>query len=139
MRTFITRGLLVATSLTLVTACGDDKKVLKKADYIKQADAICAAAEKESDGLGDPETEAEYLKLIPKAAKISIKSIEDVQALGEPDIEAAKIKKLLNDYKSVFRSISKATSIKAMEPDLEKLEELGKVADDFGFVECGHG
>lgn len=137
MRTFITRGLLVAVAMTLVGACGDDKKVLKKADYIKKADAICAASDKKAKALGDPKNEQEMVALFPELAAISIKSIEDVEALGEPDSEAAKVKKMLSGYKALFETVAKAKSFDVVKENGTRAGDLSKIATAYGFKECG--
>ena len=139
MRTFITRSLLVAVSMTLVGACGDDKKVLKKADFIKQADAICLAASAESDKLGSPTSEKELLALVPKLADIQLKSLAKIKALGEPDTEAAKVNKLLADITKVFTTLRASTSMKEFQKSAASVDGLNKVATDYGFKECGSG
>ena len=137
MRTFITRSLLVVVSMALVGACGDDKKVLKKADFIQKADAICAAARVEGKKLNTPKDEKELLALLPKAADIQLKSLAKIVALGEPDTDAAKIKKLFVDLKALFNAAKTSKSIEALQKASESMQPLNKYAREYGFKECG--
>lgn len=142
-------GVLVAAALALTaTACSssdggkgsDDAKTLTKAQFIKQADAICkkGAAEiaKKSDAT-DTTKQAELDALVIFAAQNTLDQIADVRALGIPADDKAEIDRAFRTYEAFFKKLkTKPSLINDGTPDDAKAAQ--KVLSAYGFKECGY-
>jgi hypothetical protein len=110
------RAALGLTALALVAAgCGGGDR-LSHAEYLKQADAICAKYEKRLHALPDPETTKDLKALVDKGLPIAREGNAELKDLKPPEDLKAKV----DEWH------------KRNERNLELIENLGKAADEGG-------
>ena len=82
-------GLVTSTALTVGAGCGGDGgDRLSREELVSEADAICAEYEAELGALAEPESLADFERLVQDAKPIVENGIESLQALNPPvDLE----------------------------------------------------
>jgi len=104
-------GLLVCTA----TACSssDEPSSLSKADWVKQANAICVAGSKETAALskkltasGNP-SKAEMNTYIKAATANSVAQIAKIKTLGYPEGDKADLESALVTWEDTLNAMSK--------------------------------
>lgn len=96
-------GLLTAG--LLMAGCGDsdaDAEPLTKAEFVKQANAICFKA---SEEVGDEVREDKESDLISATAVALQKDVDGIEALGVPSGDEAQIEAILDNVNKAIESI----------------------------------
>lgn len=142
------RAALVLTLTGLLAGCGgDDEKALSQADFIKQADAICARTDKALKAVPQPTKPEEIGPYAAKAAPIARKGVDDLRELEAPEAFAAKAKLVIEGLASdtdLFEDLGEAATKK----DSARIEQIAeeaerrtssrqKQAESAGFKKCG--
>jgi hypothetical protein len=79
-------GLVTSTALTVGAGCGGDGgDRLSREELVSEADAICAEYEAELGALAEPESLADFERLVQDAKPIVENGIESLQALNPPE------------------------------------------------------
>jgi uncharacterized protein Yka (UPF0111/DUF47 family) len=79
-------GLATSTALTVGAGCGGDGgDRLSREELVSEADAICAEYEAELGELAEPESLADFERLVQDAKPIVENGIESLQALNPPE------------------------------------------------------
>ena len=137
----------VLVALALGAGCGDDGsssgETLTKAEFIEQADAICAAGNEELNSL-EPDfntgkNPAQIVDSFVSEQLIPVLQTEhdEIEALGAPEGDEAEVENLLASLQG---------AIDAAEEDPlafvigdEAIAEADKAAEAYGLKECGQG
>ena len=141
------RGIIAgACALALlVTACGSSggsEKTIAKADYVKQANAICAAAstdlDKVSSKIGADATEADLEKFLTDDLVPNVKGqIDKLRDLGYPEGDKATLSGILDDADQVLDDISKDPATYIKNVDKDPFVEVNKGFSAYGLTDCG--
>jgi hypothetical protein len=159
----LTIAFVVASGFVL-PACGDDVEPLSKADFITQADAICATADAEINPIfdeayaagedvdfEDPEQQqaliARLADAIDEAAPIWSDMASDLRALAPPDADKDTIDAMIDDLDAALDLVT-TTYRNAANGDEEAIalledesgdpfSDANQQARDYGLVECG--
>ncbi len=110
------RVVLGFTALALAAAaagCGGGDR-LSQAEYVKQADAICAKYEERLDALPQPKSTADLKTLVDKGLPIAREGNAELNELKPPEDLEAKVEEWH----------------KRNDRNLELIEELGQAAED---------
>jgi len=114
-------GLLVCTA----TACSSSDDSLSKADWVKQANAICVAGSKQTEALskkltasGSPST-AEMNTYIKAATANSVAQIAKIKTLGYPAGDKAELEGALVTWEDTLNQMAKNPA-KAQELSADK-------------------
>jgi len=144
MMRFGARILMLALTMTLVVACGDDngdgKRAVKKEDFIAQADAICKASDDATTALyQDVHTEDfEVLRpLIDRTADILLQAVADIEELGEPDRDAEEMSRVLAEAKTTVRHFKDLETKAELETSSAQLAAVNRRVAKLGFKVCG--
>lgn len=79
-------GLATSAALAVATGCGGDGgERLSREELVSQADAICAEYEAELDELAEPESLADFERLVEDAKPIVENGIEGLRGLEPPE------------------------------------------------------
>ena len=79
-------GLVTSTALAVGAGCGGDgDDRLSREELVSEADAICAEYEAELGTLAEPESLADFERLVQDAKPIVENGIESLQALNPPE------------------------------------------------------
>lgn len=81
-------GLALLGTVALIAGCGgggDDDSALSADDFRTQADAICAAFERQTDALEEPGSSGEVLAFLQQGIPIQEDYIAELRALDAPD------------------------------------------------------
>lgn len=83
--------------LLLLTACSGGGSSLQsggpsKADYLKSAEKVCAAANTEQDALTTPTSAAELAPYVAKVVDIATRATKQLEALEQPTADKADLK-----------------------------------------------
>lgn len=118
---------LVAIVGIALAACGDDSpSALSKAEFVEQADAICAATNAEVEPIFEdfystafagmpegPTTETEnqtimegFDGVLDEVTPIFERQVEDLRALGAPEADGETIEALLADFESAMTEMN---------------------------------
>ena len=163
-------ALLLPTLIALFAACGGgdeaqapppsapapaeaaapaetDGERLTKAEWIEQADALCAQAEDELDALGTPETLADIAALVPRAIEISEEQLGKLKALRPPAADEATLARaldLLEQQIDVLRRLGEAATagdgaaVGEIATEGSTLnDEADSIAQSYGLEVCG--
>lgn len=125
--------------------CGGEP--LSRAEYVKQADAICADFKKRQDGLGDPKSVQDIERLGEKTKPLISEQLEKLRALEAPDEVADDANA---SYDLLEQQVPKIDELvdAAKANDIKKIESIatsaGKLDDQadakaraVGFKVCG--
>ncbi len=138
-RALTLRMLLVASVATL-GACGEDARELKKADFIRRADAICREANVAVDKLQDevnPDDEKAFAELTAKAFDLQLDALDRVKSLGTPDSDAKAVNEFLTEAEESFAQARDADTEFNFGLAAKRIENLAPVAAKLGFAVCG--
>lgn len=139
--------VVVSASAILLGGCGgggDETQELSKAEFIKQADAICAKTDKAQEA----ELTA-YLKENPKAESSQAgqekmvtdaglpplqEEIGELAELEPPSSDAQKVEAIVKDLEEALKKSEDTPGLLVRGPD--PFAEVGKLATAYGFKEC---
>lgn len=131
-----------------LTACGGDGgDALSKAEFIKQADAICTKFDRELRAIPQPKEASEIGAYAKRAAPIARQGVEDLRDLEAEDGFADQAKALIDGLDSdtdLFEQLGKAADaddrarIEQIAAEAEKrTTERQRQAESAGFKQCG--
>jgi hypothetical protein len=143
-------GLAVLTALA--AGCGDDDddggEALSEADFITQADAICAAADAEldeasSEAFTEEPSPEDMESFIDDTVAPNLRAqFEDIRALNGPDDFEADVDALLDDAEAAIDDMAALSGDDVMamfETGEDPFEDIDARAEELGFSECGGG
>ncbi len=78
-------GLVSSTALAVAAGCGGGGDRLSRDELVSEADAICADYEAELEGLAEPESLADFERLVQDAKPIVETGVEELRALEPPE------------------------------------------------------
>lgn len=144
MRTPLSRivGTVVCTSL-LFPACGEGE--LSKAEYIEQADEICAAALEDAQELPQPTDPPSADAYADDLEKVTEGYIAELRELEPPAEDAEELAALIETIERAGLKIVEATRANSAGGEsaplyaeaLELAEDANEGAQDYGFSSCG--
>lgn len=117
-------------------ACGGGGDRLSKADYIKEADKICAASTAETDKITPPESEEDVAAYFEEAGKVVKAMLKDLRALNGPKDDEATVDSIYDDYEKVLETILD-DPVAALSIENDPFTAVGERAQEYGFAECG--
>lgn len=141
-------GFVVVLALLTAAACGGGggSGTLTKAEFIKQADKICAVANDELDALPEPQNLEEAENVLRTGATRTKKLLSDIRALNEPEADRATLEQI---YSLVEQGIAKyegaVAGIRSGNPAaLDAIAQQGQALFDqanaasktYGFKDC---
>lgn len=142
------RATLTLALTALLTGCGGDgDPALSKADYLKQADAICAKFDRQLKEIKAPTKAEEIGPYARKATPIARRGVEELRKLKAPDDFKASADKLIDGLASdtdLFEDLGQAATKK----DQARIEQIAEEAEKrttqrqaqaeaAGFKQCG--
>ena len=132
--------------MTGLAACGDDDEGPTKAEYIENADVVCAEADVKVDDIfraklndeTDPKKLQEGIKaLLPEERKL----LSELRALEKPEGEQDEIDRIwaareraVDGLEAAGRTPAGASAYDASEP--EGWDEAARLASEYGMVDC---
>jgi hypothetical protein len=140
------------TSSDSTTSSGDSSTAsLSKAEFIKKADAICAAGgkrtqseyaayveEKKLSAKKEP-TPAQFAEVSEKIQVPAFKrQAEEIRALGAPPGEEDQVTALVDAIDAGIEKVEEADPRKALESSSSMFVEADKLAIAYGLKVCGH-
>jgi hypothetical protein len=136
-------ALMTAGSASIAGAVVPQKAEPTKAEFIAQADSICAAGNQEEDavqtkvlGASTNPTKAQLTKFAKGLSKVILGEQVKLSKLTPPSADKATIKKLLAELKKEAKAV-------AADPSLissgHGLQGAAKQAQAYGFKVCGNG
>lgn len=132
-------GLVLAIGLA-ISACSSGGKTPAKADYIKQANAICAKGNKASDAIGksiDTTNQAAVIKAVKDKLVPLIRSqIKDIEALGYPKGDKATLKAIFDKEEAILDGFEKDPK-SALNGSTAAGDAVDKSLKAYGLTECG--
>jgi hypothetical protein len=78
-------GLVASAALAVGAGCGGDGDGLSREELVSEADTICAEYEAELAELAEPESLADFERLVQDAKPIVENGIENLRALDPPE------------------------------------------------------
>jgi hypothetical protein len=146
MRSSLYGGLLVcALTLGLVLAgCGGGDDNLTKAEFIKQADAICKqgnqrinAAAKDVFTTKQEPSQAQLKQFATETLIPDVQGqVDEVRALNEPSDDEAQVNEFLDSAQSELDKGKKDPLYMTTDKSFSKANQLGK---QYGFKVCAQG
>lgn len=149
---------LAVTAAIAVGACGGGSSHLSKKDFVKKADAICAAGSKKIDKLDspnfDPTSEnlskaqlSDAARFLDQAVTIQSANVEDIKKLDAPSGDQKTVNGFLSavdkgdsqmrDAASAARAGDDAKFRSAFDQAGKTLSDASSKAKDYGLQECG--
>ena len=106
--------VLLGSALAVgVASCGDSG--LSKADYVAQANEICAEADDKTDAIATPTQPADIAPYLEKGVEIQEEALDKLEALEPPADDADRIQKeLITPYRELVKAV------KAVGSEVEK-------------------
>lgn len=141
--------ILLATGLAtcmLLAAygCGGGSSELSKAEFVKQADAICVDAQKQMSKTIGSEPKSLYGE--PRQTKVlygtTAKTLEaeadEIDALGAPSADAAQIEAIVASTRQVVSTIGDGEELdeKEFHEANSQMAKAEKLAHDYGLKSC---
>lgn len=149
---------LALTATIAVGACGGGSSHLSKKDFVKKADAICAAGQKKTDALKAPDfdpsadnlTAAQLTQVadyLDKGVAIQSSSNADLKKLNPPAADESTIKSMLSlvdkadgqlsDAASAARKNDGAKYRSGIQTATETFDSASAKAKAYGLTTCG--
>jgi hypothetical protein len=136
-------AIAAAVALALGVGCGDDEETLTKAEFIEQADAICAAGNEELNSLepdfGADKNPAEIVDSFVSEELVPVLQAEhdDIEALGAPEGDEAEVESLLASLQGAIDAAEEDPMAFVISDDA--FAEADQAAEAYGLKECGQG
>ncbi len=114
---------------------------LSKAEFVKQANAICAEGNKETDAIfesfekGEPKAEAETVienEFVPSVQG----QIDEIRALGAPEGDEATVDHMLDLAQADLDRIENEPGIVISGEEEDQFADFAKVGHPYGLTEC---
>lgn len=139
-------SLILATGL-LAAGCGGDDETetaapLSKSEFVVQADAICAAGNKEIDQafseLSQDSSQAEFDQVVTETVIPSISGqIDDLRALGAPEGDEDQINAALDSAQEATDKAEEDPSILNDPQGEDPYTEAEQQLREYGITKCG--
>ena len=122
--------------------------VLTKAEFVEQGDAICAKGSKQIEDDADAFAEENDVDtsnpskgdqegVIETVVAPSLQTqADELSELGAPDGEEDKVEAMISALESAAQELEDEPGV-LLEEDADPLGEANKLANEFGFEECG--
>jgi hypothetical protein len=114
VRSYVLASIGGAGVLLLAACGGDGGERLSKAEWIEQADAICARASEDVEALTEPTKLDEIPEFTDTASEISRDALSDLRALQPPEEDQTTVDEMLD----------------LVEQQIEIGEQIGEAAED---------
>jgi hypothetical protein len=98
----VREAVALAGVVVAVAGCGGADR-LSTAEWVRQANAICAHARARAQALGTPATSDEFLALAPRANRASERALAGLRELEPPSSLEQRVKGMLGDYERVVK------------------------------------
>lgn len=130
------RALLLSTAL-LLTACGGDDG---KAEFVKQATAVCERAAQESGALKAPTAPAQFAPYADQLVRIAEQAQQDLEALELPEADRDELRtRVLEPFADVVAAGQAfAAKVRAAGGNQAKLLPLLSQIPDSGEVDLDY-
>jgi hypothetical protein len=133
----IRTAVVLATSLAVLAACGDEG--ITKADYVEQANAICkvatAAGKQVQSGLTGSSSREQIISMTRDEATIIQAQYAKIRDLGYPKGDEKTLKAIFSEAESALAKI-KADPIKSLESGQDSLADVTKRLKAYGLTTC---
>ena len=142
-----TAALLLLT--VALGACGSDEETLTKAEWTKQADAICEKTNEETekaaeDAFGDlGEEEApdpdELEKFVDEVVPAQREQIADIRELNEPEDISDEVDEMLEEAEKAIDELDDASGDELLEmfaSEDDPFERVTEIAEDLDMKDC---
>jgi molecular chaperone DnaK (HSP70) len=136
------RAVLAATALALtalVAGCGGDDGLTAK-EFRAKADKLCAAADKETEKLGEglssSSSEKEVTGAIDKLVDRTEELVDDIDALEEPESLSKEVDAMLDSLRKGLKKLDDA-SLEDLTSMENPLAEADTKAKKLGLEKCG--
>lgn len=149
MKFLVAVGFVLALLAAGVGGCGggddsteaDTTAALTKAEFVKQANAICAEGNKETDaifaGFEKGESKAEAETVIENEFVPSIQGqIDDIRALGAPEGDEATVEEMLDLAQADLDTIESEPGIVISGEEEDQFADFAKIGHPYGLTEC---
>ncbi len=142
-------GSVVALLAVGIAGCGggDDSTEaettasLSKSEFVKQANAICAEGNKETEAVfgsfeeGEPKAEAETVieqEFVPAVQG----QIDEIGALGAPEGDEETVEEMLDLAQADLERVENAPGIVINGSETDQFADFAKIAHPYGLTEC---
>lgn len=139
------RRILLATLLA-VAGCGGEER-LSRAEFLRQADAICANYERRLDAIEEPRALRDVPRFIERGVPLARKELAELEKLRPPAEDEAKVERLLAQVRKTISELehlgeaAAARDRAAAQAAAARVEEASdraaKLAQRYGLDECG--
>ena len=123
--------------------CGGEQP-LSKAEYVKQADAVCAKSNKAIEeagkrlGNGRPDEAAVEKFVKEDVIPMTEKRVADLRDLAVPEGDAEKLDKIYDSLDEALKKVE-GDPIAIIKSGKDPFEDAGKQAADYGMKVCSSG
>jgi hypothetical protein len=145
--------ILMLTGIALAfAACGgdDEDSGPSKSEFIKQADSICADAEKQAEdiarqGFSDPENPKpqEVLDIIQDVIPVQRETLEKIRNLDKPEGDEDQIDEFLNEAEKATDEVAEisdpreaVTALQAEGTPDDPFYDANRAAEEYGLQTC---
>jgi hypothetical protein len=128
-------------------ACGgdDDDAAVTKADFIEQADAICADFNERGEALGEDLSEDASLEelaalFLEEGIPLLREQIDDLRELDLPEADAEQLEQLWDDLDAGTDELEQQLEDdpqEALSSNFDPFSEANEFATEYGMEECG--
>ena len=135
-----------AVAVLALAACGGDER-LTRAEYVRQADAICAKYERRLEALGEPRALRDVPAFIERGVPLAKRELAELEELRPPEGDDPEVERLLAQVEETIAELERlgeaaaARDRAAAEAAAVRVEEAGaeaaKLARSYGLDECG--
>lgn len=114
---------------------------LTKAEFVKQANAICAEGNKETDAIfesfekGEPKAEAETVienEFVPSVQG----QIDEIRALDAPEADEATVEEMLDLAQADLDRIAEEPGMVVSGEEVDQFADFARVGHPYGLTEC---
>jgi hypothetical protein len=136
--------LVIAVAAALAACGGSSYKGLTKAEFVKQANAICARGNAESEAVGKQLPKNATPKQIAdlfaeKAIPLANKEFDDLAALKPPKEDRDTVKRIIAEARSATEALAKQLKDdpeKALSSTLDPYKKANDDAKAYGLTVC---
>ena len=143
-------GILMTTMLVAAGCGGDDEDSLTKAEFVKQANAICTAGDeeinqrlesflKENEPSGQRLTDAQLTEGAEEVLLPSLrKQVDKIAALGTPSEDGEEAEEIVQGAEEALEEVEDEPALAAPQTgDRNPFAEVNEKAREYGLDVCG--
>jgi hypothetical protein len=133
--------LTVFLAVLVAAGCGGSSQAetLKKPEFIKQANAICAESQKERDKAVTSATEGaepSKVQLVTDTILPTIQEMtEELSELGAPEGDEKEVQAIIDAINSAAKEVA-AHAEGTLEEDVEAFKHADQLAEEYGLTDC---